>query len=369
MMREDRIIALANEIFEGVNGLYYIPDIPLRQVMKLSDRFKDINLSHEDLFLVIPKEKELPSLALTNKHLYLVVNDIPENVPVSDMVLARKKLSSSDYDLETQNKIIRFMSKLNRGNFPKDKDPFSNLNTSSFDDFVTKMKELGDMIEERAAGVVEKRNMKTASDHFKKTSSSDEITEETHSVTAVIDAQYLDLLVQEGDKLWETIVSLNNDESFMKILHQSIASSDIISKEFGAQHVMIQDLVKIYRICDSEKTPIKEKKAQYSLAYLFERLQDKDMAKMLSLERINEMISKPKFNESIDKLKNANYLQLPPNYDGQLFMPSLLSRLKHPLFEKCATHYIRYANILLKADGEISSEEEVALKKINRDED
>jgi SpoVK/Ycf46/Vps4 family AAA+-type ATPase len=95
-------------------------------------------------------------------------------------------------------------------------------------------------------------------------------------------------------------------------------------------------------------------------------MQNKDMISMLSIERINEMVDKEKFNESIDKLKSANYLKLPADYDGQLLMPSLLSRLKHPLFEKCAAHYIRYANILLKADGEISEEEEQILKRINR---
>ncbi|MCP4124495.1 MAG: AAA family ATPase [Bacteroidetes bacterium] len=36
------------------------------------------------------------------------------------------------------------------------------------------------------------------------------------------------------------------------------------------------------------------------------------------------------------------------------------------MFDKCATHYIRYANIILKADGEISDEEALILKKINR---
>jgi SpoVK/Ycf46/Vps4 family AAA+-type ATPase len=228
------------------------------------------------------------------------------------------------------------------------------------------MKDLGDMIEERASGIVEKRKSSIEQEDQGSETPEDNTDSSKEAVDLVIDKAYLEFLGQEGDKLWEIIAPLNDDDGFMKALHQSIATSDIMTKEFGAHHVVIQDLIRIYQLCDTEGSPVKDIKAQYSLAYLFERLQNKDMAKMLSIERINEMVAKPKFIESIEKLKNANYLQLPPAYDGQLLMPSLLARLKHPLFDKCSSHYIRYANILLKSDGQISPDEEIILKKINR---
>ncbi|MCB0502029.1 MAG: AAA family ATPase, partial [Bacteroidetes bacterium] len=90
------------------------------------------------------------------------------------------------------------------------------------------------------------------------------------------------------------------------------------------------------------------------------------MVELLSVARINEMVANDKFNEGINKIKEANYLKLPAEYKEQLLLPSLLSRLKHPLFEKCVAHYIRYANIIMKADGQISEEEEKVLKTINR---
>ena len=363
-MREDQIISIAKQVFDGNTSIQFIPSISLSKVMKVSDIFKDIKLSKEDLWLISIDGEGLINAALTDQKLYIVNANESRSISIASPDL-KEILGKSSIDVNTGSQILNFVERVTKDGTNKEQK--TKLDASSFDEFVNRMKQLGDIIEERANAVVQKRSAPSVSEDDTAGSNGNgrEKAEEDQK-EFVIDAAYLDFIQQEGEKFWDLVNPLNTDKSFLNTLHKSISSSDILSKEFGAQHVIIQDIIRIYNLCDTDKTPIKEAKAQYSLAYLFERMQDKDMISMLSIERINDMVEKDKFIESIQTLKNANYLKLPSTYDGQLLMPSLLSRLKHPLFEKCATHYIRYANILLKADGEISKEEEVILKRINR---
>ena len=356
--REDQISKLAIKYFGEVKNSSIIPNISLKSVMALSNLFPEVKLSKETLWVVGNLEENTKSFVITSDNLYVSINAKVEKVALHKDSRLKTTLESSTLDPETIHLILAFINETSTES-RVEKDNRVKLDNDSFNDFVNKMKQLGKVIEEKANQVVNKGLQKEeAADHT--------IQENTPQKDYLIDQHFLDLLKEEGDQLDNIINPLNEDKSFLSSLHKSLTSTDMLKNDFGTAHVMLQDIINIYNICDSPSTEVKEVKAKFSLAFMFERLQGKDMTVLLSIGRINEMIENEKFNEGVDKIKNAEYLKLPESYKGQLYLPSLLSRLKHPLFEKCVAHYIRFANIIMKADGEISKEEEEVLKKINR---
>lgn len=354
--REDQVIKLANAHLGNFENIAIIPSISLKSIMSISKIFPEVNLSKENLWAAGNLNQMEKAFVITSDNVYIMNNNQPAKAALGDRNSIQQLLQSSTIEQSVSNGIISFVNAIDDRR-PADETGTLNLDSSSFDDFVSKMKELGKVIEEKANQVVKNKH----------TSQSAKTTKpESETMDFIIDADYLNLLKEEGDKLYEMIHPLNGDKSFMDALRKSLSTSDALKEEFKTEHVVLQDIIKIYNLCDTKPTEIKEIKAKYSLAYLFERLQGKDMVELLSVARINEMVANDKFNEGINKIKEANYLKLPAEYKEQLLLPSLLSRLKHPLFEKCVAHYIRYANIIMKADGQISEEEEKVLKTINR---
>jgi SpoVK/Ycf46/Vps4 family AAA+-type ATPase len=363
-LREDQIIKLISTTIRDKSALEIIPKIGLKSVFSVSKIFPDINLSKESLWIVGFLEQPY-SFALTNKYFMLINNGQTVTLSIKDIKTIGDTLNQSALNSNLKEDILRLIEKLNTDELQPIANEPTVLKDNSFDDFLNKMKELGQIIEDKAAQVVEKRHKESKANHSDNPRE-EKIVQPEIAKDFILDSTFLDFLQEEGNKLYEVLEGLKSDKSFMSALHSSLANSEFLSNEFSVEHVMLQDIIWLYNLCDGEKTAIKEIKAKYSLAYLFEKLQGKDMIELLSIERINEMVQKEKFNESIATLKQANFLKLPAEYENQLMLPSLLSRLKHPFFEKLAAHYIRYANILLKADGEISPEEEAILKKINR---
>ncbi|MEZ5008592.1 MAG: AAA family ATPase [Chitinophagales bacterium] len=356
-MREDQIIKLANKHLGNFDNVFIIPNISLKAIMNISKLFPEVKLSKETLWLAGNLTESENSFVITSEFVHCTIENQAQKAALHDAGGVQTLLKSSALDTKLSKAINAFRSEIDEKksseqvNTPK-------LDSSSFDDFVSKMKELGKVIEDKANQVVSKQKIKNET--VKRETEDEDIDD------YLIDADYLNLLKEEGDKLYEMISPLNEDKSFMDTLHKSLATSDALKDDFKTEHVVLQDIIKLYNLCDTKQTEIKEIKAKFSLAYLFERLQGKDMIQLLSIGRINEMVANEKFNEGINKIKNANYLKLPAEYKEQLLLPSLLLRLKHPLFEKCVAHYIRYANIIMKADGEISEAEEQVLKTINR---
>ncbi len=363
-IREDQIIKLVNANFKGNDKLLLIPKISLKAVLSVSKQFPSINLSKETLWVVGDFNDDKYAFVLTNQHLFVSSSSL-KKVQITRAIDVDKCLAESKLSDEVKVSIKKLISQLADKAVTNKEKEVNDIEDDSFNDFINKMKELGKVIEDKASKIVQKRQAhepEIASDAINTSEPKTNLSSKEY----VIDEDYLAFLQEEGNKLFEIIEPLNNDKAFMSTLHKSLSSTDLLSNEFGTALVMLQDIIWIYNLCDTEKTKVKEIKAKYSLAYLFERLQGKDMIDLISHERINEMVLKEKFDESIEKLKKANFLKLPADYQNQLVLPSLLSRLKHLLFEKLSAHYIRYANIILKADGTISPDEEKILKKINR---
>ncbi len=309
-LREDQIIKLISATIRDRSALEIIPKIGLKTVFAVSKIFPDLNLSKESLWVVGYLDQPA-AFALTNKSLMVFIDEQIKTAAIMDQKSIEEVLNRSELSATLKEDILQLVLKLNVSEQPLSSEKeTSPLKDKSFDDFITKMKELGQIIEDKAAKVVNNRQKETPS---QPTENPKKETEKQSGVVKdfVLDTDFLDFLQEEGNKLYEIIEDLKSDKAFLSALHSSLSNSEFLSDEFGVEHVMLQDIIWIYNLCDGEKSTLKEIKAKYSLAYLFERLQGKDMIDMLPIERINEMVQKEKFNESIEKLKQANFLKLP----------------------------------------------------------
>lgn len=180
----------------------------------------------------------------------------------------------------------------------------------------------------------------------------------------LIDDAFLTLLRDESNTLLTTCQTLDKDADFKHAIQKMANETDIIVNEPESAELMMQDLVKIFFIC-ADADRITTRREQFALAYLFERLVgDGDMAQSVKIERINEMVRNEKFAQNIEKLRTFKIFDVKGQFPDEFLLPVILSRLDHALFSNVATHLYRFASIILKADGTVSSEEEELLKTL-----
>lgn len=363
-MREDQIIKLAKQTF-GQSDVETIPNIGLKSVLKLSSVFPSIKIANETLWAVANLEHTSSAFVLTSKHLHLFSNSQPIAISLNDSTKLTQALSSSSIDANHKIALQNFLKQMQADGIGEPQPTSVKVDGATFDDFVDRVKSIGKIIEERANQVIN-RNADHLAEEKQSNPKPSTPTPSIDESNFTIQSDYLLLLQEEGNALLEIAKQLNEDKTFTSAMHKALSNSDVLKNDFGAQHIILQDLIRIYNLCDTEQSKVKETKAKFALAYLFERMQEKDMVELLTVDRINEMVEKQQFQEGIDKIKSANYLQLPDEYKKQLLLPSLLNRLEHHLNEKTVAHYIRFANLIVKADGEISEAEEEQLKQINR---
>lgn len=180
-----------------------------------------------------------------------------------------------------------------------------------------------------------------------------------------ITEELLSLVQAEGDKHLSLCQALNEDPNFNRTLQEMLATGGALSQQFKAEHILLQDLIKIFN--ESEKgfeQPFKEKE-NFVLAYHFSRLQGGDMAAAIPLDRLNEMVNNEQFNTNVETAKNAELFKVPADYKNEYLIPVILARMEHPMLEKAASALYNFASVLAKADGTISEKEQEALKKIS----
>lgn len=181
----------------------------------------------------------------------------------------------------------------------------------------------------------------------------------------IITASYLEIVEEEGFKLFGIVERLNDDKTFLDNLQKTLTKADSLKDEFKPYHVVLQDVITIYNKIFSAKEQ-EQLKTKFALAYLFEKLQGNDMTANISLERINEMVNNPKFSESTEKVKNAKFLAPSEEYKDQFILPSILKRLSHAEFEPTAAAYHQLAIVFANADEKISDEEKTILENIHQ---
>lgn len=179
----------------------------------------------------------------------------------------------------------------------------------------------------------------------------------------IIKLDFLKILQEEGNSIATVIADLNKDTNFIQALNQIISTNNH-AVEYKADHVLLEDVIKIYAQItkDNQETNVK---AQFALAYFFEKLQGNDLATSLSLSRINQLVKSEKFTENVETVRKASFFNLPEPYKDEFLMPSILVRLEHRDVKTIATFLYRVASIFAKADDTVTDFEKETLQKIS----
>jgi stage V sporulation protein K len=174
------------------------------------------------------------------------------------------------------------------------------------------------------------------------------------------DGKYVELLLHESEEALKICNDLNNDPHFVQSLNLIFVETNLAVDGIKAEHIFLADIIKVYNhiaIHENEKT-------KFSLAYYFEKLQGNNLAKGISIQRLNELTEKESFNKNIQQIKSSKILQPIAGYDEEFLLPSILYRIDHSLFIKSGNLIYRFASILAKADDTVSEEEKKVLKQI-----
>ncbi|MCG8235075.1 AAA family ATPase [Tenacibaculum finnmarkense] len=209
----------------------------------------------------------------------------------------------------------------------------------------------------------EKKNLASFTDKFKRFVNQ----KESSATNFDIDASFLEILKNEGDKIQNLADDLNNNKRFSTVINDIVTKTDDAVK-FTAEHIILQDIIKVFnKVCNltSEKNKIATLRIKFLLAFLFEKLQGKDIISSLSIARINEFVASDSFDKNIEIIKKATLFDLGDTYKNEFLLPLILKRLKNPHFSNSAAFLYRIASLIVKSDGTVSEEEQEILKKIN----
>jgi SpoVK/Ycf46/Vps4 family AAA+-type ATPase len=195
---------------------------------------------------------------------------------------------------------------------------------------------------------------------FARNEKTESVTNAEEQVPLHFDQQYIDLLEHESEQVAELCSNLNNDDHFIQALNLSLGLGDQSVEGYKAEHLFISDFIDSYnRVSFSENA-----RGRFTLACFFERMQGKRLYHSAALARLNQMAENETFIENINKIKQAKYLDVAPEYKGLFLIPSILFKIGHPLFVRSGNIIYRFASLVAKSDGTISDDEKMALSKI-----
>ncbi|SOS47749.1 AAA ATPase central domain protein (modular protein) [Tenacibaculum dicentrarchi] len=209
----------------------------------------------------------------------------------------------------------------------------------------------------------EKKNLASFTDKFKHFVNQ----KESSATNFDIDASFLEILKNEGDKIQNLADDLNNNKRFSSVINDIVTKTDDAVK-FTAEHIILQDIIKVFnKVCNltSEENKVATLRIKFLLAFLFEKLQGNDIISSLSIARINEFVASDSFDKNIEIIKKATLFDLGDTYKNEFLLPLILKRLKNPHFSNSAAFLYRIASLIVKADGTVSEKEQEILKKIN----
>lgn len=216
---------------------------------------------------------------------------------------------------------------------------------------VTQRKSLNDFIEKYKHLLKEDKNLK-------KRFATDK--NGTQEPPPFFDAKYIEMLQHEAAETLNLCKELNKDPHFIQSLNLLFSTTGEAIDGYKAEHLMIADLTKAYK----QVALAENEKSRFTLAYFFERLQDKNLARGISVERLNQMATNASFIENIEKIKTAQFILPEKEYQDEYLLPSILFRMQHTLFMKSGNLVYRFASIVAKADDMVSEDEKEALKNI-----
>jgi stage V sporulation protein K len=287
------------------------------QVLSLSGLFPKINLHKEEIILAFKQENQYFGI-LSDKYLYLSNHE-----PVG-------------------------LGFCGAGNFePHFNDNEVNFILACVETLSQVKKEMGKNLEgflEKYKGLVEKTPK----------------TQEQEVPLPHFDLKYLEMIGHEAKEAQAFCQHLNQDARFLQALNMVFSPGDQAIDGYKTEHLLLSDFIKVYNTCAIPEN----EKSKFTLAYFFEKLQGNDLSKGIGIERLNEMVSKPGFNENIQKIKSAQLFRMPKAFEKEFIIPQLLHKLQHDYFARGGNIIYRFATIIAKADNTISEEEKKKLKEI-----
>jgi len=308
-------------------GLYLTGKTPLLAIARITEEFKGINLSKEEIHLLYDKTDQggNKGFIITDNNIYYNSSGHTIITPLerSHTFLEAGKWppALSHPDKETDTKIQEILRLYHSGEREQ------------------KKKDLQGFIEKYFRAEEEKMDL-------------------------IIDRAMIEALQKEGEQWDKLLKELNGDEDFIKALH-AMSQSPEMQDQYRAQHLIIHDLVMLYKKAVPAKNEELKRKQQFILAYFFERLSTgADMARGVALPRLNQMIFQQGFDDNIKKITDIELFKVETKYAGELLTPSILIRTEHAAFSAVSTGLYRFASLLVKADGEVSPEEEILLRDI-----
>ncbi len=178
-----------------------------------------------------------------------------------------------------------------------------------------------------------------------------------------LDVEYLQILKDEGDRAEEICENLAGDTAFMSSMNRLLMKEK--AENFTPQLILLSDIIKIFNLVAlGEKLTAIPVRQKFVLAYLFERLQGKDMVEALTIDRINKLVSSEKFNENIGLIAEASFFDVGEEYKKEFLLPSILRRIDSVEFDGAGSFLYRVASLMAKGDSAISDEEKKVLSTI-----
>lgn len=288
-----------------------------KQVLELSSLFTQLELSEEDIHLVILDKNSKPLIIITDLNVLYLDNKISKAIKIAEYSSELLKSIVSVTQIEIIDKTVQLISTK------------KNEHRKTLDSFVDKLKTIVD---------TDKQNFNNSELFF--------------------DGKYLKMLLQESDELINLCNKLNQDALFIQSVNLIFDGANQVLSEYKAEHLLLHDLIKAYKdVIQNEN-----EKTRFTLAYFFERLNGKDFSKGISIQRLNDMSTKQFFVENVEKIKSAKIVTLSKGYENEYILPTILNKTAHELFLKTGNLIYRFASIVAKADDKITEVEKQALR-------
>ncbi|CAM1361355.1 AAA family ATPase [Tenacibaculum xiamenense] len=209
----------------------------------------------------------------------------------------------------------------------------------------------------------QKKNLDYFTNKFKEFVNQKEDSEKDYA----INHGFLEILKDEGERIQDLVEDLNRNKHFSNVINTIVQKTDD-AIEFKAEHVVLQDIIKVYnKIAVLHDTENEEAtlRVKFLLAFLFEKLQGNDIISSLTIERINNFVTTQSFDKNIEIIQQASLFNLGNEFKNEFLLPLILKKLDNKHFTNSGAFLYRIASLIAKADGTISEEEKEALKEIN----
>ena len=181
-----------------------------------------------------------------------------------------------------------------------------------------------------------------------------------------ITIEFIEALRIEGNKAWNTCLSLNADLKYSQGV-KTIIDPEFKGTKYKAEHLLLKDIVKVYNtyIALYNKTLEVPEKIKFILIFLYEKLQGKDLAKSFDVQKLQQLPLSNQFDKNISLIQSTSFFQPLEELKTEYVSTLVLSKIGSIAFDTIASFLNRVALLMAQADSSISAKEEKTLKNIS----